>query len=80
MKKLGLISIGLMLLLAPVLLWPDSVSRAAGSVRCRTATTLRRSVWHTASSPRCYRFSVPRNSDFLRVTLNRIAPPALICH
>jgi hypothetical protein len=74
MKKRGLISIGLLLmLLVPALLWLVDVAPAVASAWCSSTTTLSGSVTHTASSARCYRFSVPSDSNFVRIKLEPIS-------
>jgi hypothetical protein len=67
MKKLSLISIGLLLLLVFTLLGPAQASKAAAGVRCSKTTTLRQTVQQTTSALLCYKFSVTSTSSFLRL-------------
>lgn len=70
MKKLGSISIGLLLmLLALILLGQVSLPDAAASIQCYTSYTLLNSVDATAAPPRCYHFNVLPNTRYLRIKL-----------
>ena len=69
MKKPGLLFMG-WLLWPLLLLWPGFPPEViAPSLRCSTTTVLTGPVEETASSPRCYGFTLSSGSDLLLVAL-----------